>query len=152
MLNLQLMADRYPRIVIQCLNGKNALHNSKYNAASLKGITSKPALFHMEPTYSHVAVSFFPHGVKALFGIDGHETVDSVLDLNHFFPDDVIEKIISARQTKTRISVLDNYLLKKLSMVKAIDSRVLNFTESVNASLSGSFYSQSDLRHPIIKE
>jgi AraC-like DNA-binding protein len=130
MLNLQVMADRFPRLVIQCLNGKNALHSAHYNciyAASLKGITSKPALFQMEPTYSHVAVSFFPHGVKALFGIDGYETVDSVIDLGHFFPYEVIERVINTRQTKRRISLLDNYLLKKLSLMKPVDSRVVNF-------------------------
>lgn len=130
MLNLQVMADRYPRIVIQCLDGKNALHSDHYRsipAASLKGITSKPAHFQMEPTYSHVAISLFPHGVKALFGIDGYETVDSVLDLQHFFPKEVIERIIQARQTNTRISVLEKYLLQKLSMIKAVDRRVANF-------------------------
>lgn len=130
MLNLQVMADRFPRIVIQCLNGNNALHSTDYDnigAASLKGITSKPALFQMEPVYSHVAVSFFPHGVKALFGIDAFETIDSVLDLQHFFPNDTVEKIIAAQQTKTRVSLLDNYLLRKLSQMKAIDSRVVDF-------------------------
>jgi AraC-like DNA-binding protein len=130
MLNLQVMADRFPRIVIQCLNGKNALHSAHYNsvyAASLKGITSKPVLFQMEPTYSHVAVSFFPHSIKALFGVDGYETIDAVLDLQHFFPHDVIEKIMSARQTKTRIFFLDNYLLKQLNVMKAIDRRVVDF-------------------------
>lgn len=130
LLNLQVMADRFPRVVIQCMNGKNGLHSAQYNclyAASLKGITSKPALFQMEPTYSHVAVSFFPHGIKALFGIDGYETVDAVLDLHHFFPSNVIEKILCARQMQTRISLLDNYLLKRLTMMKTIDSRVINF-------------------------
>lgn len=132
MLNLQVMADRYPRIVIQCLEGKNALHSSAYNclyAASLKGITSKPIQFQMEPSYSHLAVSFFPHGVKALFGIDGHETIDAVIDLQHFFPHDIIEKIIHARETRTRISFLESHLLKRLNGLKAIDSRVLNFLQ-----------------------
>ncbi|MBT1704437.1 helix-turn-helix transcriptional regulator [Fulvivirgaceae bacterium PWU20] len=126
------MADRFPRIVIQCLNGSNALHCAHYNciyAASLKGITSKPALFQMEPAYSHVAVSFFPHGVKALFGVDAFETMDSVLDLQNFFSKNVIEKIIIARHTKTRISLLDSYLLKKLRLMKTIDHRVLNFLQ-----------------------
>jgi len=123
------MADRFPRIVIQCLNGKNALHNAYHSvyAASLKGIASKPMLFQMEPTYSHVAVSFFSHGIKALFGIDGYETIDAVIDLQHFFPHDVIEKIINARQTRARISFLDDYLLKQLNVRKAVDSRVVDF-------------------------
>jgi len=131
MLNLQVMADRFPRIVIQCLNGKNALHSSDYDrvyAASLKGITSKPALVQMEPTYSHVAISFFPHAVKALFGIDGYETTDAVLDLHHFFPCDIIEKIMEARQNHMRISLLDACLLKQLSLMKTIDWRVVNFS------------------------
>jgi hypothetical protein len=130
MLNLQVMADRFPRIVIQCLNGKNALRSTHYRsvyAASLKGAASQPALVHMEPTYSHVAVSFFPHGLKALFGIDGSETIDEVFDLHHFFPHDVIEKIVDARDNHTRISLLDDCLLKKLNVVKAIDWRVINF-------------------------
>ena len=126
MLNLQVMADRFPRIVIQCLNGQNALHSAHYAriyAASLKGITSKPALVQMESIYSHVAISFFPHGVKALFGIDGHETTDAVLDLHHFFPRDIIEKIMEARQNRVRISLLDACLLKQLSVMKTIDWR-----------------------------
>jgi hypothetical protein len=130
MLNLQVMADRFPRIVIQCLEGKNALHSAHYSsiyAASLKGITSKPVLFQMEPDYSHVAVSFYPHGVKAFFGIDGNETTDAVLDLHHFFPVDVIEQIINARNTRTRITLLECYFLKRLSVTKAIDCRVVNF-------------------------
>jgi AraC-like DNA-binding protein len=130
-LNLQVMADRFPRIVIQCLNGKNALYSSSYEnvyAASLKGITSKPASVQMEPTYSHVAVSFFPHSVKALFGIDGCETTDAVLDLHHFCPGEVIEKIIEARQNQTRISILETFLLRQLSVMRTIDWRVVNFS------------------------
>jgi hypothetical protein len=132
MLNLQVMTDRFPRIVIQCLQGKNALYSDQYNklyVASLKGITSKPALFHMEPTYSHVAVSFFPHSIKALFGIDGYDSMDAVLDLHHFFPNDVIERIMNARHTRTRISLLEAYLLKQLDAVKAIDCRIVNFLQ-----------------------
>jgi AraC-like DNA-binding protein len=130
MLNLQVMADRFPRIVIQCLNGKNALHCPHYHSiysASLKGITSKPQLFQMEPTYSHIAVSLFPHSIKALFGIDANETVDGVLDLHHFFPKEMVEKIMDVRHTKARISHLDKYLLKRLDEMKALDCRVVNF-------------------------
>jgi AraC-like DNA-binding protein len=130
MLDLQIMADRFPRIVIQCLNGKNALHSTHYKnvyAASLKGATSKPALVQMEPTYSHVAVSFFPHALKALFGIDGHQTIDEIIDLHHFFPNDVIEQIMEAKNHHARISLLDACLLKKLNDAKAVDWRVINF-------------------------
>lgn len=130
LLNLQVVADRFPRAVIQCLEGKNALyskHHDCINAASLKGISSKPRLFQMESTYSHVTASFYPHGVKALFGIDGFETVDAVIDLDHFFPSDVIERIIEARRSQQRISIMEQYLLKRLNNAKAIDKRVLNF-------------------------
>ncbi len=132
MLNLQVMADRFPRIVIQCLNGKNALHSAHYDnvyAASLKGIASKPALVQMEPTYSHVAVSFFPHSIKALFGIDGYETTDAVLDLHHFFPREVIEQIMETQQKCVRISILEAFLLKQLSGMRTIDWRVVNFSQ-----------------------
>ncbi|MBX2894442.1 MAG: AraC family transcriptional regulator [Cyclobacteriaceae bacterium] len=130
MLNIHVMADRFPRIVIQCLNGKNALHSAIYEnvyAASLKGIASKPALVKMEPTYSHIAISFFPHGIKALFGIDGRETTDAVLDLHHFFPRDVIQQIMEVSHNYTRISLLETYLLKRLSAMKAVDWRIVNF-------------------------
>lgn len=130
MLNLQVMTDRFPRVVIQCLQGRNALHSHQYSTlypASLKGITSKPVLFQMEPTYSHVAVSLYPHGVKALFGIDGYETIDAVLDLHYFFPADVIEQIVSASHPRTRIRLLENYLLARLRVIKAVDCRVVNF-------------------------
>lgn len=131
MLDLNVMADRFPRIVIQCLNGKNALHSSHYEgvyAASLKGVASKPASVQMEPTYSHVAVSFFPHSIKALFGIDGCETTDVVLDLHHFCPREVIEQIMEASQNHKRISILEAYLLKQLSAIRAIDWRVVDFS------------------------
>lgn len=130
MLNIQIMADRFPRIVIQCLNGKNALHSSQYEnvyAASLKGITSKPTAVQMEPTYSHIAVSFFPHSINALFGIGGDETVDKVLDLSHFFPRDLVEQIIEAPHHHQRVSLLDAHLLKRLATARSIDWRVENF-------------------------
>lgn len=132
LLNLQVVADRFPRAVIQCLDGKNALHSALYDsiyAATLKGIASKPALFQMEPTYSHVAVSFYPHCVKALFGVDGFETVDAVIDLHNFFPRAIIEQIISAKEMQTRVSILENFLLKRLSAVKTVDLRVLDFLQ-----------------------
>lgn len=132
MLDLQVMADRFPRIVIQCLNGKNALHSVDYEsvyAASLKGVASKPASVQMEPTYSHVAVSFFPHSLKALFGIDGCETVDAVLDLHHFCPPQVIEQIMEAHQNYERIALLETYLLKQLSVMKTVDWRIINFSD-----------------------
>jgi len=132
MLDLQVMADRFPRIVIQCLNGRNALHSADYEnvcAASLKGVTSKPALVQMEPTYSHVAVSFFPHSLKALFGIDACETVDAVLDLYHFCPPQLIEQIMGARQNYERIALLETYLLKQLSVMRTVDWRILNFSD-----------------------
>lgn len=130
MLNLQLMADRFPRIVIQCLNGRNALHgypNEKVVAATLKGIASKAVLIQMEPTYSHVAVSFFPHGPKSLFGVDAQETTDAVLDLHHFCSRDVIEKIIFASCHTMRIELLDIFLLTQLNTHKTIDWRVVDF-------------------------
>jgi AraC-like DNA-binding protein len=126
------MTDRFPRLVIQCLQGKNALYSDQYSslyAASLKGITSQPALFQMEPSYSHIAVSFFPHGIKALFGMDGCETMDEVLDLHHFFPHDAIEKIMTAQHTHSRIAILETYLLKQLNVMKAIDCRIVNFLQ-----------------------
>jgi AraC-like DNA-binding protein len=129
-LSLQVTADRFPRIVIQCLEGKNALHSADYSnidAASLKGITSRPAFFQMESAYAHIAVSFFPHGIKALFGIDGHETIDAVLDLHEFIPRDVIEKIIDAQHAELRKTLLEEFLLKQLSAAKSIDWRVVNF-------------------------
>jgi hypothetical protein len=149
LLNLQVMADRFPRIVIQCLNGKNTLHSTHYNvyAASLKGITSKPALVRMEPTYSHIAVSFFPHGVKALFGMDGDEAMDAVLDLHHFFPRDVIEKIIHERHHRARIELLEAYLLKRLNRMNPIDCRVVNFL-----SLCPSVHYGHQLKHYGISE
>lgn len=130
LLDLHVMADRFPRIVIQCLDGKNALHSTHYEniyAASLKGVASKPAWVRMEPTYSHVAISFFPHGLKALFGIDAQETTDGVFDLRHFFPCEVIGKIIETPHNQVRISRLEACLLKQLNKVTAIDTRVIHF-------------------------
>lgn len=140
MLDLQVTADRFPRIVIQCLNGLNALHSADYRsiyAASLKGVTSKPALVNMEPTYSHVAVSLYPHGLKALFGIDGSETADEVVDLNHFIPREVTEKIMGATLVQTRLQLLEASLLKQVRKSTTVDARVLNFLQLCPATNYG---------------
>ncbi|MFD2163031.1 helix-turn-helix domain-containing protein [Paradesertivirga mongoliensis] len=132
MLSLQLMADRFPRLIIQCLDGKNALHgyhNQGIFPASLKGVTSKPALLQMEPKYSHIAVSFFPHAVKAFFGVDAQETTDAVLDMNHFCPNEGIEQLISATSHQMRIKILDAFFLKRLDFIKKLDKRVIDFLQ-----------------------
>ncbi|WP_026969399.1 helix-turn-helix domain-containing protein [Algoriphagus terrigena] len=132
MLNLQVMADRYPRIVIQCLEGKNALYSPDYEAvyaASLKGIATKPVLVRMESTYSHIAASLFPHSIQALFGIDGHETADAVLDLHHFCDPYTIEQIMEARHTHVRLALLEAYLLRRLNVIRTVDWRVVNFSK-----------------------
>jgi AraC-like DNA-binding protein len=133
MLDLQLMADRFPRVVIQCLQGKSGLyglHREELFPASVKGITSRPALVQMAPTYSHVAVSFFPHALHAMFGIDAYETIDAVLDLHHFFSHELTEQIMYARSHATRVVLLDNYLLSRLPEVRQTDWRILDFVRA----------------------
>lgn len=131
-LDLQLMVDRYPRIVIQCLEEKSALKRStSFEFVScIKGVTTQSEIVQMEPRYSHIAVSFYPHAIKALFGIDAHETKDITIDLNDFCTNELTEKIISSNNHQERVRLLDEYLLKRLPQSNSVDCRILDFIKS----------------------
>lgn len=130
------MADRYPRIVIQCLEGKNALHGvlgETVYPACIKGVTTKHALCYMEPRYSHFAVSFYPQALNLLFGFHAYEANDIVLDLHHFFPSEAIERMMSANNHLKRVDLMNRFLLKKLDEAKQTDWRINDFLHSFHA-------------------
>lgn len=132
---LQIMADRYPRLVIQCLNGNSGLWhttNGPVHIACLKGLTTKAEIGNMCSGYSHIAVSFYPDGIKNIFGIDANETIDEVIDLSNFCPRELIEKIIEADTHGRRAGLLNAFLLKKLSNSKAGNWRVADFISTVD--------------------
>jgi AraC-like DNA-binding protein len=134
---LQLMADRYPRIVIQCLEGKNALYGvlgETVYPASIKGVTTKHALCYMESRYSHFAVSFYPHALHLLFGFHACEANDTVLDLHHFSAAGFIERMMSAKNHPERVQLMNHFLLKKLDDARQADWRVLDFLHSFQSS------------------
>lgn len=130
-IDLKMTADCHPHLVIRCEDAAEGLWvpgEGTVPIASFKGISLQSKTYKMSTNYSHIAVSFFPNGIKNIFGIDANETVNHLFEAVHLLPGEVIEKVISAFSHKERADILNNILLHTLSRRKQQqDRRIADF-------------------------
>jgi AraC-type DNA-binding domain-containing proteins len=115
--DLRMTADCYPHLVIRCENAVKGLWQPEEGlvpVACLKGISTHSRMYKMSVNYSHIAVSFYPNGIKNIFGIDAHETVNHLIEAEYLFPDAVIERIILAPSHHDRAALLNSALIHML--------------------------------------
>jgi AraC-like DNA-binding protein len=117
-IDLRMTADCYPHLVIRCENALKGLWKPGEGGvpvAVLKGISTQGQTYKMSPDYSHIAVSFFPNGIKSIFGIDARETVNHFIEAEYLLPGAVIEKTILASSHRERAALLNSALVHLLS-------------------------------------
>jgi AraC-like DNA-binding protein len=124
---LKIFACRFPRLVFQHNNGNSALTNDaeKLPLAFLSGINIKPYSTEMDGTFSLTGVSFFPHALKSIFGIDSNEVCDGFPELTNFIPADFVERVLEEQCHSVRIDLLINYLTQKISNTLFRDTFIL---------------------------
>ncbi|WP_162618617.1 helix-turn-helix domain-containing protein [Pedobacter yulinensis] len=126
---IKILADRFPRLIFQNLDGHIATKTENgivLPTAFLSGIITRQTHYLVKGSYSHLGVSFYPHAMKALFGIDAHELTDTLPDLVNFCSAELIEKLYDAAGHQQRVDLLIQYLLSRLSR-KTIQLSAINW-------------------------
>ncbi|KAB7530378.1 AraC family transcriptional regulator [Flagellimonas olearia] len=115
---INILADKFPRLVIQCLNGTSGTQNAdtleEVPFASLCGVASEHAKYIMHGRYSHIAIRFYPHAIKEIFGLDAHYAMNTFLDLHNFWPADFILKVVYAKTYHEKIRLLSDFIMAEL--------------------------------------
>ncbi|MDL5511137.1 helix-turn-helix domain-containing protein [Arenibacter sp. M-2] len=77
-------------------------------------MATEHAKYEMCGRYSHVAIRFYPHAIKEIFGIDAHYALNTFLDLHNFWPSDFILKVMCAKTYHEKIRLLSDFILSQL--------------------------------------
>lgn len=114
---LKLMADRYPRLIIQHLEGHSAISaqgGEVLPGAFLGGVTTRQTAYAIRGFYVHTGVSFSPHGLYRLFGVNATQLTDAWPDLAHFCPGRLRERLVLTPSPGERTDLLARYLSDQL--------------------------------------
>ena len=114
---IKIFADRFPRLIFQDLNGHVATKDANgivLPESFLSGLITKQTNYQVKGSYSHVGVSFYPHAIKAIFGVDANELTDALPDLINFCTSGLIVRLQEATSHELRIAILGQFLMEKL--------------------------------------
>lgn len=126
--HIKVFADRYPHLVFQHNNGKSAFY-VKGNALPttfLSGIKTTPYTVDINSTHSVTTVTFYPHAIKILFGIDIFDLNNALPEIQNFAPTYLNERLLNAESHTQRIAILTDFLSARLLNLKQEDSFILN--------------------------
>jgi AraC-like DNA-binding protein len=112
---LSAFPDGCPGIIMVQSNGGVVCdnHNKKLPGIYLHGQTIAPSRISCRGKFSAVGVSFQPHALRSVFGIDAHEFTHTGFDFNvvqnrnHI---NLSEQIANAQSTEGKIKMLSDYL------------------------------------------
>ncbi len=111
---IESFADRFPRLIFQNLDGYQAIRTQKgviLPATYLSGIDTRNSSYHLKERFSHVGISFYPHALKYFFNLDACESINQLIDLSHFCPGDLSDKLHDASGFNDRIKILAEFLI-----------------------------------------
>lgn len=130
-LALRFTADCFPHLVIRCQNRRDTLKSTNASPVPLmlvKGVSTRSDVYQMAPNYSHIAISFFPDGIKNLFGVDAKDVTNQLVDLTNLIPEDEIDKLMQVQTHAHRAEVVNQLLIRQLQRHKiSKDKRITDF-------------------------
>ncbi len=120
-LHIRSFADRYPRLVFQDIRGfspiKNRLGEIK-PVCYLSGIDTAPSEAFWDNRFSHFGVSFQPHALHTIFGIDATEFTNKMPDIQLLEKKDLSSRLLNAQSHEDRMSLLNEYFYEKITKAK----------------------------------
>lgn len=120
---IKVFADRYPHLVFQHNDGRSAFYRDGQALPStfISGIKTKPYTCDVHNTHSATNITFYPHAIKTLFGIDTYELNDELPEIQNFAPKYLSDQLLNTESHSQRILILTDFLIKKLADVKSED-------------------------------
>jgi AraC-like DNA-binding protein len=117
----KVFARKYPRLVIQHNDGNSGIYhdNAALPLGYFCGLNTNPYDCTITPSISILGVSFHPHGLKAIFGVDTSEIVNELPDITNFISRDYIEKLVESKSVQEKINILCELFTKELLLNEA---------------------------------
>ncbi|NOS93460.1 MAG: helix-turn-helix transcriptional regulator [Cyclobacteriaceae bacterium] len=132
-LQIKSFADRYPRFIFQDLEHFVPIHKQdgeKMPACYISGIYTKDSVSIIGGTFSHFGISFHPHALHVFFGVEAHELVNTVPEIQLFCRSDIQSKLALAKSHHERVIISSKYLADKISTFNRIDPLVTQIIHS----------------------
>jgi AraC-like DNA-binding protein len=126
-LRIQNLADRYPRLIFQDMEGFAPIRSATGEVMPvtyLSGMDTCRTDAVMGLSWSHVGVSFYPHGLKRFFKIDAQELVNRLPDIQYVGEAGLSGALLAAGSPIERIGILSEFLYRKLQQHKKEDSLI----------------------------
>lgn len=120
---IKAFVDRYPHLVFQHFDGKSAFYVNENSLPTtfLSGIKTVPFTVDINPTHSVTTVTFYPHAIKILFGMDISDLNNELPEIQNFAPDYLNDRLLHAESHAQRIGILTDFLSTKVLNLKHED-------------------------------
>ncbi len=114
-------ADRFPRLIFQDLSQYEPIRFQDKQTAPvcyLSGIDTSPSQASWYTHFSHFGVSFYPHALSALFGLNASSLVNTTPDICLFVNDALSSKLEKLPNHAERVTLLNQYFYNCLHQYK----------------------------------
>lgn len=114
-------ADRYPRLIYQDVNSSSFITETSGSTKPicyLSGIDTVPTDTYWDSRFSHFGVSFYPHALHALFGLDAAQLTDQTPDIQLLEKQELTNLLILCKSHEERVAELQKYFYKKINANK----------------------------------
>lgn len=117
----RVFARKYPRLVIQHNNGNSGIYHGDraLPLGYFSGLNTRPYDCTITPSIDIIGVSFYPHGLKAIFGMDTSEIVNELPDITHFISQDYIDRLVESTLVANKVKILCDLFTKELLLNEA---------------------------------
>lgn len=119
----KVFARKYPRMVFQHHEGRSGIYQGKHYLplAYLSGLNTLPYDCGIHPSISTIGVSFYPHAIRPIFGMNVAGIVDQLPDISHFGQYDLVNQLLDAPTMEKRAHILSGFFTQRLHHNAAVD-------------------------------
>lgn len=120
-LHIRSFADRYPRLIFQDIrlfSPIKGIDGAVKPVCYLSGVDTQPSDAFWDSQFSHFGVSFQPHALHLLFGIDAAELTNQMPDIQLLDKTEIPTLLLNAGSHLERVSILSQYFYKRIVMAK----------------------------------
>ncbi|HLZ63634.1 MAG TPA: AraC family transcriptional regulator [Ktedonosporobacter sp.] len=143
-LAIPVSPEGVPGIVFQQNNGRSALENIITHSGRtscppplfLYGPGTEPGVMNYKRgSFTTTQVIFKPHALKTLLGINASRLTAGWTDLHEFWPEDLTNQLLEARNEQERTTFLINFLVARLKQAKTRDTLVEESLRYIHANI-----------------
>ncbi|HMR91744.1 MAG TPA: helix-turn-helix domain-containing protein [Chitinophagaceae bacterium] len=120
-LHIRSFADRYPRLIFQDIRMFSPIKDASGAAKPvcyLSGIDTAPVDAFWDSRFSHFGVSFQPHALHTIFGINAAELTNQMPCIQLLEKNEMPGRLLKAKTHEERARLLNRYFYSKIAIAK----------------------------------